>query len=192
MEVPNVYVHAFAGGGLSYLSSSDIKDVVSDDFGIGLGLPTWSYGLRGGFRTIAQVSLNIGRANHNFNNNSIIPDIPSEVIEMDYETTDVQFKVNPFFWRTSRTASGQGKAWFLVWGFTEVDWKDEVGDGFSGKGNIIGIEYALVSTYLSGNFSFKRYAIDFDQTILFGLPFTTETSASDWIFEIKIGFGLGI
>ncbi|MBN1292436.1 MAG: hypothetical protein JXB48_11410 [Candidatus Latescibacteria bacterium] len=62
---------------------------MGDDFGIGIGLPTWSYGLRCGYRHIVQVEYNVGKSDHDFNNNSIIPDVLSEVIKMDYETKDI-------------------------------------------------------------------------------------------------------
>jgi hypothetical protein len=190
-NMPNLYVHAFGGAGFSYLSSDDITSLLGDEFGIGIGLPTWSYGIRGGFKNIIQLEYNIGIADHNFNNNSIIPDIPSEVIKMDYKTKDVQIKINPFFWRKTDTSARRITSWFLVAGKGDVEWFDTEGDGFTGTSTIYGIEYALLSKYVSGSFSFKRYGIQFDETKLFGFTFKENSGASDYIMEVKIGFGFG-
>ncbi|HDY90419.1 MAG TPA: hypothetical protein ENH82_20150 [bacterium] len=65
--MPNIYGHVFGGIGFSYLSADDVKEVVGDDWGVGIGLPTWSYGIRAGFRNIVQVEYNIGKAHHNLN-----------------------------------------------------------------------------------------------------------------------------
>jgi hypothetical protein len=190
-NMPTLYIHVFGGVGFSYFSSDEIQSLLDDEFGIGIGLPTWSYGLWGGFRNIIQLEYNFGIADHNFNNNSIVPDIPSEVIKMDYDTKDIQLKINPFFWKKTQQTTRRVTAWFLVVGIGEVEWFDEEGDGFTGNSNIFGIEYAVLSKYISGSISFKRYGINFDETKLFGFTFKEDSGASDYIFEMKVGFGLG-
>ncbi len=191
-NLPNFYGHLFGGAGLSFMSSDDITSLLVDDFGIGIGLPSWSYGIRCGFRHIAQIEYNFGKSHHDFNNNSIIKSIPSTVIKMDYDTKEMQFKINPFFWKTSVTSKGFTKVFFLVGGFGDVEWRDKDDDGFEGTSSIYGIEYALLSKHKSLSFSFKRYGIEFDKTTLLGIPFDHKTNASDYIFEIKFGFGTGI
>ena len=111
---------------------------------------------------------------------------------MDYHTKEMQFKVNPFFWKTSVTSKGFTKAIFLVGGFGDVEWRDKADDGFEGTSSIYGIEYALLSKHKSLSFSFKRYGIEFDETTLKGIPFDYKTNASYYIFEIKFGLGTGI
>ncbi len=191
-NLPNFYGHLFGGAGFSFMSSDDITSLLEDDFGIGIGLPSWSYGIRCGFRHIAQIEYNFGKSHHNFNNNSIIKSIPSTVIKMDYDTKELQFKVNPFFWTTSVNSKGYTKAIFLVGGFGDVKWRDKDDDGFEGTSSIYGIEYALLSKHKSLSFSFKRYGLEFDTTTLLGIPFDYKTNASDYIFEIKFGLGTGI
>ena len=186
------YIHIFGGMGFSFLSSSKIKSLLGDDFGIGIGLPTWSYGIRGGFRNIFQVEYNIGDAAHDFNNNSIIEDVPNEIIKMDYDTKDLQLKINPFFWKQTKNKAGLSKAYFIVLGKGDVEWRDKNNDGFSGTSQIYGLEYSVFSKNISYSVSFKRYGIKFDKTLLFNIPIDLETKASDYILEIKVGFGLGI
>jgi len=189
---PLGYIHVFGGMGFSFLSSSKIKSLIGDDFGIGIGLPTWSYGIRGGIKHLVQVEYNMGDAAHDFNNNSIIEDIPDEIIKMDYDTKDLQIKVNPLFWNCKTNENGFTKAWFIVIGTGDVEWKDKNNDGFEGSSKIYGLEYAGFSKNVSFSFSFKKYVIEFDKTILFNIPFDVKTKASDWIFEMKVGVGLGI
>ncbi|KAA3611030.1 MAG: hypothetical protein D8M58_13700 [Calditrichaeota bacterium] len=186
------YVHVYGGMGFSILSSSKIEKLLGDDFGIGIGLPTWSYGFITGYQNIIQFEYNFGISDHNFNNNSIIKSIPNKVIKMDYDTEDFQLKINPFFWQESKTPSGAISAFFLVWGKGDVVWKDENNDGFTGTSQILGVEYALISKNISISGSFKRYGIEFDKTILLGIPFDEKAKASDYILEMKIGFGFGI
>ncbi len=186
-----VYAHLFGGMGMSFLTAEDVESIIGDDFGIGIGLPTWSYGIRGGFRNILQVEYNFGIASHDFNNNSIIEDIPNEVIEMDYETTDIQFKFNPFFWKAPGVKNGKTKAIFLIYGFGDVEWRDTNDDGFEGTSTILGIEYSRFSKNLSWSVSFKHYGIEFDETTVFNIPFEHSTEASDYILEFKVGFGVG-
>ncbi len=199
--MPTIYGHLFGGLGISYLSAKDIKDIVGDDWGVGIGLPTWSYGLRTGFRNILQVEYNIGKAKHNLNSTGYeaVPiDEPgyakekNEVVKMDYDTTDIQFKLNPKFWKNTTDVDGFTSAFFIVYGFGDVEWRDKVDDGFEGESTIYGIEYAKISKHATLSVSLKRYAIDFDETTLFEIPFPHKTNAADYIFEIKIGFGLGM
>lgn len=190
-KMPNVYAHVYGGAGLSWLACDDVKSIIGDDFGIGLGLPSWSYGIRCGFRNILQIEYNWGKSDHDFNNNSIIKDIPSEVIKMDYDTKEIQLKINPMFWKVSTNANGFTKAFFLVGGVGDVEWRDTAGDGFEGTSNIFGVEYAYFSKNFSLSFSLKRYGIEFDETTLFGYSFADQTDAADYIFEIKIGAGIG-
>ena len=185
--MPLLYLHLYGGTGFSFLSSSDIKSLLGNDFGIGIGLPTWSWGVVGGYKNILQIEYNNGISDHDFNNNSIIKSIPSKVIKMDYNTTDWQFKLNPLFWNMTKN-----KAFFLIIGSGDVEWRDESNDGFTGTSQIFGLEYAKISRYLSWSVSFKRYGTTFQKTILFNIPFNIETEASDYILEFKIGFGYGI
>ena len=187
----NFYGHVFGGIGFSYLAAGDIKSLIGDEYGVGIGLPTWSYGVRAGYRHILQVEYNIGKANHDFRYNSIIKSIPSKVIHMNYDTHDVQFKINPKFWKSTTNEKGFTKAFFLVYGFGDVEWRDKNDDGFTGKSKIYGIEFATISKNTSLSISFKRYDIDFDKTILFNIPFDYKTNASDYILEMKAGFGFG-
>ena len=191
-SVPLGYFHVFGGMGLSYLSYDKVKDLIGDDFGIGIGLPTWSYGIRGGIKHLVQVEYNFGDAAHDFNNNSIIPDVPSEQIKMDYDTKDLQIKVNPIFWRSETNRNGFTKAFFVVLGTGTVEWKDKNNDGFEGDSKIYGVEWAGISKNVSFGLSFKKYDIEFDRTILLNIPFDVKSKASDWIFEMKVGVGLGI
>lgn len=184
---PLFYIHLFGGTGLSILSSSKIESLLGDDFGIGIGLPNWSWGLIGGYKNIVQIEFNNGISDHDFNNNSIRPDIPSKVIKMDYETTDWQFKVNPLFWDMAGNS-----AYFIIIGVGDVEWRDKENDGFSGTSQIIGLEYAQFTKFVSWSFSFKRYGITFKKTILLNTPIDLKTEASDYILEMKIGFGYGI
>ncbi|HDY90420.1 MAG TPA: hypothetical protein ENH82_20155 [bacterium] len=115
-----------------------------------------------------------------------------DVIKMDYDTSDIQFKLNPKFWKNTTNSSGFTKAFFLVYGFGDVEWRDRVDDGFEGKSTIYGIEYARISKNVSFSVSFKRYEIAFDETTLFDIPFDHKTDAADYILEIKIGLGLGM
>jgi len=204
--MPNIYGHVFGGIGFSYLSANDVKDVVGDDWGVGIGLPTWSYGVRAGFRNIVQVEYNIGKAHHDLNGTGYkaVPigepgyaEENNDVIKMDYDTSDIQFKLNPKFWKHTTNSSGYTKAFFLVYGFGDVEWRDRVDDGFEGKSTIYGIEYALISKNVSLSVSFKRYEIAFDETTI-TYEATQEditfdkSDAADYIFEIKVGVGLGM
>ena len=191
-SAPLIYAHLFGGAGFSYLSSSDVETVIGDDFGIGIGIPTWSYGIRGGYRHIFQVEYNVGKSDHDFNNNSIVEDIPNEVISMDYSTNEIQFKLNPFFWKEQKMSEGKSKAFFLVYGFGDVEWTDDSDDGFSGTSTIIGLEYFKYSKYVSGSVSFKHYGIVFDETTIGGVSSDKDINASDFILEIKVGIGFGL
>ena len=190
--LPRFYAHIFGGVGFSFLGAKEISRLLGDEFGIGIGLPAWSYGVRGGLGKFFQVEYNIGESAHDFNNNSIVPGIPSEVIKMDYDTKDVQFKVNIAFWDNTRNRAGRAQVFFLLAGFGDVEWRDETGDGFKGRSNVFGIEYGVLSKNATFSASFKRYGITFEETTLLGTVFDVETDASDWIMEMKVGFGLGI
>ena len=181
------YLHIYGGMGFSYVSASEINALLGDDFGIGIGLPTWAWGFIGGYKNIVQVEYNNGISDHNFNKNSIIADVPSEVIEMDYNTTDWHFKFNPLFWNMEPNS-----AIYLIYGMGDVEWKDTNNDGFTGTSQIFGLEYANITKYVSWSVSFKRYGITFDETRLFNIPFDVKTEASDYILEFKGGVGLGI
>jgi len=185
-------MHLFGGIGFSYLSSSDIESLLGDEFGIGIGLPTWSYGFLIGFSNIFQIEFNMGNANHNFNNNSILADVPNEIIEMEYDTYDWQLKLNPLFFIKNVNEKGFTGAYFIVIGTGNVEWIDKNNDGFEGTSKIYGVEYARFSKNVSWSVSFKRYGLDFKRTILFNIPFDSKTEASDYILEFKLGIGLGI
>jgi len=184
---PLFYLHFYGGIGFSFLSSSKIKSLLGGDFGIGIGLPTWSWGLISGYKNIVQIEYNNGISDHDFNNNSIIPGIPSKVIKMDYKTTDWQFKLNPLFWKMK-----DNKAYFIIIGTGNVKWLDKNRDGFNGTSQIIGLEYAQLKKFVSWSVSLKRYGITFEKTTLFNVPFDLKTQATDYILEFKIGFGYGI
>ena len=189
----NAYIHGFGGMGISFLSSESIQDLFGDEFGIGLGLPTWSYGLRGGLRHYLEVEFNWGIANHDFNNNSILPDVPDEIIEMDYRTRDFQLKLNAFFWRAATVnSSGASTAFFILWGSGSADWRDKNEDGFEGDVQVFGLEYAIISKTHGLSFSFKRYDLNFEATTLLGIEIPHKNSASDYIMEMKFSFGFGV
>lgn len=190
--VPLVYAHVFGGAGFSYLSASDVESVIGEDFGIGIGLPTWSYGVRSGYRNIFQIEYNFGQSDHDFNNNSIVEDVPDEVIAMDYSTNEIHFKFNPVFWIEGLISDGKPIAFFLVYGFGDVEWIDENDDGFSGTSTVMGLEYTEFTKNVSYSISFKHYGIEFEETTLAGIPFEHSIDASDYILEFKIGIGLGL
>lgn len=186
-RIPWLYAHIYGGMGVSLLFSTEIKKLLGDDFGIGMGLPDWSWGGIVGFKNIIQVEYNNGISDHDFNNNSIIKDIPSKVIKMDYKTNDLQLKFNPLFW-----TSAQNKAYFLIFGKGDVEWIDKNNDGFQGTSQIIGVEYFWMSRFTSWSVSFKRYGLTLDKTIIFNIPFETKTKAANYLLEFKLGFGFGI
>ena len=176
-DSPNLYLHAFGGAGISLMSAGDTRSALGFDQAVtGIGLPTLAFGLRGGFRHIAQVEVNFAWTQHNFN--EFVNGQNISVRDMHYATTDVQVKINPRFQREpSRNEAGDITALFLVLGVGDVLW-----DGMPGTSYILGVDYMELGRTLSWGLSLKRYGIRFEQT---------ETTASDYILELKFGLGIG-
>jgi|GEM_PF-4855575 len=191
-KLPWFHVHAVGGLGLGFLSADEIRELLGDQFGIGLDFSK-SYGVRAGFRNIFQFELNYGRGEHDFNFNSIRPDVNSQVIEMNYKSDDQLFKVNPLFMVDGflgPKGNGHQSIW-IVWGNSDVSWKDNSGDGFTGEGSVLGFEYTLMNSFLSITYAMRRYDIEFDETVLGETRFDVRTGGSELIFEMKLGFGFG-
>lgn len=191
-KLPWFHVHAVGGLGLGFLSADEIQELLGDQFGIGLDFSK-SYGARVGFRNIFQFELNYGRGEHDFNFNSIRPDVQSQVIEMNYKSDDQLYKINPLFMADGflgPKGNGHQSIW-IVWGKSDVSWKDDSGDGFTGEGSVLGFEYTLMNSFLSLTYAMRRYDFEFDETVLGETSFDVRTGGSELIFEMKLGFGFG-
>ena len=193
-QVGHYYAHGVIGLGFDVYTSSDIEALVPEEFDIhALGFP-FQFGVRGGFRHIAQIEYykystsahNIGRGGY------VDGGIVTESVPMKLKSTDILFKINPVFWKWAHPKDGNAaKCLFLVLGSGDASYRDNYGDGFDGSGIIYGLELATISKYSSLNIGATYQSIQYETTRLFGIDIPFEVKAKRFLMYVRLGLGYG-
>lgn len=193
--LPVIYFHGGGGAALSSFTSSDIASLFEEDYAIaGLDFP-FSWNVNAGIRNILQLEYRRGDGAHDIINNGFVEggELGTiATIRMDYDFEDKTIKFNPFFWVKSKTRSGVNLAYFIIFGEGKVTYIDEIGDGFKGTSNNLGLEVALVHRFVTAGVSIKKYRIDFNEADFFGIPFHANFDASQFQLQVHMAVGLGI
>jgi hypothetical protein len=186
------YVHGSAGVGMCVLSSSDIEKSLPEDFSVtNLGFPLY-YNFRAGFLNIIQLEYrklttsdhSIGKLGFTGNGSTGIGRVAET--EMDYKSKEQLIKFNPLFWLQSGN-----RAIFLIFGTSKVSYLDGLNEGWNGSGSIYGIEWAVVSPYISLSIGATYHDIHFDTYRISNITVMKNFNANQLLFYIEVGLGLG-
>jgi len=186
------YVHASGGVGVCVLSSADIEKTLPEDFFITkMGFPLY-YNFRAGFLNIIQLEYrkqttsdhSIGKLGFTGNGSSGIGRVAET--EMDYQSKEQLIKLNPLFWLPSGN-----RAIFLIFGTSKVSYIDDLNEGWNGSGSIYGIEWAVVSPYISLSIGATYHDISFDTYRISNSTTKRNFNASQILVYIEIGLGVG-
>jgi hypothetical protein len=193
--VESFYVHGALGMGVDVYSSKDIEDMVVADFNIGsVGFP-FQYGIRGGFRNIAQIEYcKYSTSGHSIGMGGFVDGEAVSLVnvEMELKATDILFKINPFFWSWAKPTNGiPAKCLFLIVGNGDATYLDKVEDGFEGSGTIYGLEWAGISKYVSFSVGATYQNIKFGSTTLSDIDFH-EANAKRFLMYMRLGLGFGM
>ncbi len=195
-EVKYFYVNGLAALGFDIYKSSDIDKLFPDDFDIqSIGFPL-QYGIRAGYRHIAQFEYHVSTSkSHNIGTVTgyVNGQWVGESVSMKLKATDMLFKVNPFFWSWSQhEALKPSKCMFVIVGTGDVTYKDKINEGFEGSGMIYGLEYAAIAKYATFSFGMTFQQITYDKARLFNENFPANLKASRFILYSSLGLGYGI
>ena len=194
-QVEYFYIHGALGLGFDVYTSSDIEDLVPDDFNVHeIGFP-FQYGFRAGFRNIFQFEFcKYKTSAHNIGTGGYVNgEIVSESVPMDLKATDLLFKINPIFWKWAKPTTGRpGASLFLVFGNGDVEYRDNVDDGFDGSGMIYGLEVGAVNKYASFSVGMTYQTITYDTITLWDIDVPYEVKASRFLLYTRLGIGFGI
>jgi hypothetical protein len=181
------FLHVGGVAGLGLLTSSDITGLLSDEFGISIS-EELSLMARAGFKNFLQIEYRRTDGAHNFLNNQLVNGQFQTIakIPMDYDVNEFIAKLNPFGF-----SSNSPTGWFITVGRSEIDWLDTEGDGFSGSGLILGLEFGILQRWTSTQIGLVHHSIDFDEATLLGMTFTSDISAGNWILYVSVGIGPG-
>ena len=193
-QVEYFYIHGALGLTFDVYKSSDIEDLVVEDLDVhALGFP-FQYGIRGGFRNIAQVEYcKYSTSAHNIGTGGFVNGgIVAISVPMKLKATDILFKLNPAFWKWIKPVDGNpDNCLFLIIGKGDVSYRDSTGDGFDGSGTIYGLEWAAIAKYVSFSFGATSQNITYETTRLFGIDIPHEVKASRFMIYARMGFGYG-
>ncbi len=192
-QLPSVYIQVGADVGVGLLLSPEIKGLLNDDFGLGLGFHKAAVAVIG-YQHYAQVEFRYGDSGHTMNNNQFVKgDLQTvEQIPMDYDYTEFVAKVNPLFGKKRSSTI------FLLAGIGHVEYFDTEGDGFTGSSLVFGIEVvqSLVTSksklVKSLVFGYRRQQITFETIQFFNIPLSTDIAANNNIIYVGGRIGLGI
>jgi hypothetical protein len=194
-RVDYFYVHGVAALGFDVYNSSDINSLFEDLKINTVGFP-FQYGIRGGFRHIAQFEYHLSSSSaHNIGTVTgyVNGQWTGKSVPMKLKATDILFKLNPIFWSWSNPASGKAaKCLFVIVGTGNVTYKDKIKEGFEGSGMIYGLEWAGIAKYASFSIGMTLQKITYDKGRLFGTNFSTDLKASRFIMYTSFGLGYGI
>lgn len=195
-HVKYFYVHGIAALGFDVYKSSDINDLFQDELKINtIGFP-FQYGIRGGFRHIAQIEYHMSSSSaHNIGTVTgyVNGQWTGVSVPMKLKANDILFKINPIFWSWSKPGSGKAaKCLFVIVGSGKVTYKDKINEGFEGSGMIYGLEWAGIAKYASFSIGMTFQNITYDKARLFSTNFTSDLKASRFIMYTSFGLGYGI
>lgn len=195
-QVKYFYVNGLAALGFDIYKSSDIEKLLEEDFDIqSVGFP-FQYGIRAGYRHIAQFEYHVSTSkSHNIGTVTgyVNGQWVGESVSMKLKAKDMLFKVNPFFWGWSQQeALKPSKCMFFIVGTGDVEYKDKINEGFEGSGMIYGLEYAAIAKYATFSFGMTFQQITYDKARLFGTNFNADLKASRFILFTSLGLGYGI
>ncbi|MGH1364710.1 MAG: hypothetical protein ACRBF0_14200 [Calditrichia bacterium] len=178
---PFVYVHALGGMGFSHLRSSDVEDIFDNQLDI-LSSLVFQWGGRAGFSNIAQIQYMKAKGTHKLDSKRV-------EVDLDYRTEEYLIKINPRVWQWFK--SGNETTLFLVAGIGDVNWLDEVEDGFKGDTETFGVEMTTFMSNYSITFGFKRKTVTFTAITLTGVALDFDAEGSQWVLDMTFGFGFG-
>jgi hypothetical protein len=194
-QVEYFYVHGAATLGFDVYNSSDINSLFEDIKINTIGFP-FQYGIRGGFRHIAQLEYHLSSSSaHNIGavTGYVNGQWTGKSVPMKLKATDILFKLNPIFWSWSKPANGKAaKCLFVIVGSGNVTYKDKINEGFEGSGMIYGLEWAGIAKYASFNIGMTLQKLTYDKARLFSTNFTSDLKASRFIMYTSFGLGYGI
>lgn len=183
------YGHVGGGIGIDYFQSSDIENALPGFTIINFGFPI-SGVLRAGYSNIIQVEYRklFAGADHTIETENQFSTTQFE-IDTEFDQDDILFKINPFFggYHSDRSP------FFIMFGVGNVEYKDNLGDGFEGNSKTIGVEWASFknkSRFLT-TYGLKYISIDFDGGTIPAL--TGETfNATDFVFDVTLSVGFSM
>lgn len=194
-QVEYFYVHGEIGLGFDVYNSSDIEALFAEDLKVNsIGFP-FHYGIRGGFRNIAQIEYRkYSTSAHNIGTGGFVNgQIVGVSVPMKLKATDILFKVNPFFWGWKKPTNGRpAKCLFLIVGKGDMTYRDNINEGFDGSGIIYGLEWAGISKYVSFGIGATYQNITYDKARLFATNFTSDLKASRFMMYMSLGLGYGM
>lgn len=197
-EVKSFYVNGLVALGFDIYKSDDINKIFLDEYNIQTAGFPFQYGIRAGFRHIAQFefhassssSHNLGRITDYVNGQWV-----GETINMKLKASDMLFKINPFFWSWMKSSHGRpAKCMFVVIGAGKATYKDKTDEGFEGSGMIYGLEYGMISKFatLSLGMTIQNITYDRDKIHITGYTATSDLKASRFVLYTSLGLGYGI
>jgi len=183
------YGHIGGGIGIGFFQSSDIENVLPGLTIINVGFPI-SGVLRAGYSNIIQVEYRklFAGADHTMETENQFSTTQIE-IDTEFDQDDILFKINPLVggYHSDRSP------FFIVLGMGNVEYKDDLGDGFEGNSKTIGVEWASFknkSRFLT-TYGLKYISTDFDGGTIPAL--TGETfKATDYVFDVTFSVGFSM
>ena len=183
------YGHIGGGIGIDYFQSSDIENDFPGLTIINLGFPI-SGVLRAGYSNIIQVEYRklfagVDRTmetENQFESNQV-------EINTEFDQDDILIKINPVVGGYHSDTS----PFFIVLGLGNVEYKDDLGDGFEGNSKTIGVEWASFaskSKFLT-TYGLKYITTDFDSGTIPELTGKTY-KASDLVFDVTFSLGFSL
>ncbi len=196
------YAHGMVGIGMDWYTSSNIQDILPEDFKLGsLGFP-FEYGIRGGFKNIGQIEYRkFSTGSHairlqGFTGGSGVGGTGIGTVAetpMKFKSTEIAFKLNPFVWTWTGSNTNQPyKCLFLVYGTSDVSYRDDVNDGWKGNGTLYGIEYAMISKIFSADVGVVVQKIEYDEITLVDPDLPLSYDASHIMVYMHIAAGIGM
>ena len=195
-QVQYFYVHLLGTISFDIYKSSDINSLFTDDMKIHtIGFP-FLYGIRGGFRNIAQLEYHLSSSSaHNIGTVTgyVNGEFVGVSVPMKLKTTNTIFKLNPFFWSWSKPVTSKpANAMFVIVGTGDVTYKDKIGEGFKGSGMIYGLEYATIARFGTFSIGMTIHHIKYTEARLFDTNFIADMKASRFMLYSSLGLGYGI
>jgi hypothetical protein len=182
----NLYFHAVIGCGPDVFESNKIENIVQghtiDPFGF-----SFQAGLRGGVRRIFQIEYT---ANLSFDHPMIKNNYKISMKLWSHETL---FKINPAIWIWTKPINKESiECIFLVFGTSNVSYRDKYGNGFKGTGKLYGLEWARFEKNISFSVGVTYQDLKFNTVSVFGFDFPDNIDALRCSLYMRLGIGWSI